>query len=110
MRYNLCRLLYYIFTPLISALSVPCVNKSKQEGEMKSMCRLVFWVGILCLRIVVAQADTIPCYDSLKLQLHEQSLPLVNLMVDIDHVSKPTYTPAFVEICDPLKRMGGVMA
>ena len=71
------------------------------------MCRLVFWVGILCLRIVVAQADTIPCYDSLKLQLHEQSLPLVNLMVDIDHVSKPTYTPAFVEICDPLKRMGG---
>lgn len=79
-------------------------------SEMKSMCRLVFWVGILCLRIVVAQADTIPCYDSLKLQLHEQSLPLVNLMVDIDHVSKPTYTPAFVEICDPLKRMGGVMA
>ena len=74
------------------------------------MCRLVFWVGILCLRIVVAQADTIPCYDSLKLQLHEQSLPLINLVVDIDHVSKPTYTPAFVEICDPLKRMGGVMA
>ena len=74
---------------------------------MKSMCRLVFWVGILCLRIVVAQADTIPCYDSLKLQLHEQSLPLINLVVDIDHVSKPTYTPAFVEICDPMKRMGG---
>ncbi|WP_337568423.1 hypothetical protein [Hallella sp.] len=46
----------------------------------------------------------------MKLQLHEQSLPLVNLMVDIDHVSKPTYTPAFVEICDPMKRMGGVMA
>ena len=86
---------------------MPCVNKSKQEGEMKSMCRLVFWVGILCLRIVVAQADTIPCYDSLKLQLHEQSLPLINLVVDIDHVSKPTYTPAFVEICDPMKRMGG---
>lgn len=74
---------------------------------MKSMCRLVFWVGVLCLRIAVAQADTIPCYDSLKLQLHEQSLPLINLVVDIDHVSKPTYTPAFVEICDPMKRMGG---
>lgn len=39
--------------------------------------------------------------------VNEKSIPLVNISVDIDKVTKPDYTPASIEITDPQKRTDG---
>ena len=46
-------------------------------------------------------------YNQLKSQIGEHSLPLINLVVDLGKVTKPVYTIASMEVCDPLRRMGG---
>lgn len=43
-------------------------------------------------------------YSELKSAINENSLPLVNITVDIKNVSKEEYVPAKIEITDPLKR------
>lgn len=40
----------------------------------------------------------------MKSRLNQKSLPLINLTVNIDQVTKPAYTNAQMEIADPLKR------
>ncbi len=61
----------------------------------------------LCLCAISVQAGTATDYDQLKLQVNEHSLPLINLVVDISKVSKPAYTLASMEVCDPMRRMDG---
>ncbi|HBN47217.1 MAG TPA: hypothetical protein DD401_06410 [Prevotella sp.] len=75
--------------------------------NMKNLC--LRFVLVCCLGIVsqVMSADKLSDYDSLKLQLNEHSLPLVNLVVDLARVTKPAYTQASMEVCDPLRRMDG---
>lgn len=58
---------------------------------------------ILCICALSSNAQE-PTFESMKAQLSEKSLPLVNLTVDIDQVSKSVYTDARMEIADPLKR------
>lgn len=43
-------------------------------------------------------------YEIIKSQLNENSLPLVNLKIDIDSVNKTTYTQGEIEITDYLRR------
>lgn len=43
-------------------------------------------------------------FESLKSRLTDKSLPLININVEIDKVSKPEYTNATIEIADPQKR------
>lgn len=61
----------------------------------------------LCLGTLAVHADATTDYDQLKSQLDEHSLPLINLVVDVSKVTKPVYTMASMEVCDPLRRMGG---
>ena len=46
-------------------------------------------------------------YETIKSSLNEKSLPLVNITVEIEKVSKPEYTPATIEVTDPQKRTNG---
>lgn len=57
----------------------------------------------LCLCSFTANAQE-ATFESLKAQLNDKSLPLINLTVEIDKVSKPEYTNATIEIADPQKR------
>lgn len=52
----------------------------------------------------LAQADD---YATMKPKLNDKSLPLVNINVETDKVSKPDYTAATIEIADPLARTDG---
>lgn len=61
-----------------------------------------FIVGFMA----VAEAQTSD-YETMKEKLSDVSIPLVNIVVEIDKVNKPDYTPATVEIADPLKRTDG---
>lgn len=60
----------------------------------------------LCLHAFAAGAQE-ATFEGLKAQLNDKSLPLVNINVEIDKVSKPEYTNATIEIADPLKRTDG---
>ena len=61
----------------------------------------------LCLRTLAVHADMTTDYNQLKSQIGEHSLPLINLVVDLGKVTKPVYTIASMEVCDPLRRMDG---
>lgn len=52
---------------------------------------------------VLAQSQ----YTELLDNLSDKSLPLINITVDIEKVTKPEYTPATIEIADPLMRTDG---
>lgn len=67
---------------------------------MKTHSLLFFLLSLVALS-AVAQEDT---FESVKAQLGPQSLPLINLTVDMNQVSKPTYTNAVMEMVDPLRR------
>ena len=54
----------------------------------------------------VADDDNIT-FDALKQEINANSLPLVNIDVDIENVSKAEYTPATIEIVDWQKRTDG---
>lgn len=58
---------------------------------------------ILIANILIVSAQQ-KSYDELKSTINENSLPLVNITVDINEVSKEEYIPAEIEITDPLKR------
>lgn len=58
---------------------------------------------ILCICALSSSAQE-PTFESMKAQLSGKSLPLINLTVDIDQVSKTAYTDARMEVADPLKR------
>ncbi|MBQ8657114.1 MAG: hypothetical protein IJ527_08715 [Prevotella sp.] len=45
-----------------------------------------------------------PTYDEMKAQISSQSLPLVNLTVNISDVNRTDYVPASIEICDYQQR------
>lgn len=62
---------------------------------------------IIALLTASAADAQIPEYTELKEALNEKSLPLVNLSVDIEDVSKAVYTDATMEIADPLRRTDG---
>lgn len=78
----------------------------------------IFFSILLCLAAL--QAKAVPensdnpneadrpteatAFEQMRHQLNEGSLPIVNLRVDIDKVSKPLYTEAVIEIADPLMR------
>ena len=70
------------------------------------MKRTVLAFLLLVQTMIVCAAST-PTYDELKQQLNDKSLPLVNITVDINRVSKPEYTNATIEIADPLARTDG---
>ena len=57
------------------------------------MKRTVLAFLLLVQTMIVCAAST-PTYDELKQQLNDKSLPLVNITVDINRVSKPEYTNA----------------
>ena len=66
---------------------------------------------LLAIYFILAYVATIssqtPNFTTMKNMIGENSLPLVNLTVKIDKVSKPEYTQAKIEIVDPLKRTNG---
>lgn len=62
----------------------------------------LFFIIITKTLIISAQQQT--NYEELKATINENSLPLVNITVDINNVSKEEYIPALIEITDPLKR------
>ena len=47
-------------------------------------------------------------FETLRAQLNEQSLPILNLTVDIDKVTKPEYSKATLRVVDVQKRTFGV--
>ena len=47
-------------------------------------------------------------FETLRAQLNEQSLPILNLTVDIDKVTKPVYSNATLRVVDVQKRTFGV--
>lgn len=62
----------------------------------------LFFIIITKTLIISAQQQT--NYEELKATINENSLPLVNITVDINNISKEEYIPALIEITDPLKR------
>lgn len=56
---------------------------------------------------VAAICSQTPNFTTMKKMIGDNSLPLVNLTVEINKVSKPEYTQAIIEIVDPLKRTDG---
>ena len=73
----------------------------------KCLCFQAICLGWLFLFVYTVHADTPTDYEQVKAQLGEHSLPLINLVVDLDKVSKPVYTQASMEVCDPMRRMAG---
>lgn len=65
--------------------------------------RKLLFAFAMCLLTFAASAQEVS-FESLKAQLCDKSLPLINLNVEIDKVSKPEYTNATIEIADPQKR------
>ena len=61
-----------------------------------------FFIGLMCV-MVGGMAQTSD-YATTKASLTQKSLPLINITVEIEKVSKPEYTPATIEIADPLQR------
>lgn len=66
------------------------------------MRKLLFTFAMCLLTFAACTQDI--SFESLKAQLCDKSLPLINLNVEIDKVSKPEYTNATIEIADPQKR------
>lgn len=58
----------------------------------------------LCISCIAANAQ-VATFEEMKAQLNDKSLPLINMTVEIDKVSKPEYTNATIEVVDPLKRI-----
>lgn len=59
----------------------------------------------VCVQALAASAQG--QYNEFLNHLSNESLPLVNITVEIDRVTKPDYTPATIEIADPLMRTDG---
>lgn len=74
------------------------------------MNRLYYYLAITIIVLfpggISAQDNTLD-YETLKSQLTEISLPLVNITVDLATVSRETYVPASIELADPLTRTNG---
>ena len=70
---------------------------------MKRLITIFIWLTFAMANGMSQSND----YATLKASLNSKSIPLINLTVDIDNVSKPDYTPATIEIADPLQRTDG---
>ena len=64
---------------------------------------LFFLLLVPCAMAQAAESD----FERLKASADENSLPLVNMTVDISAVNKPDYTPGKLEIFDVQARTGG---
>lgn len=67
---------------------------------------LALGISALC-PVALKPQDVASDFESLKNQLSDSSLPLVNITVDLDNVSRESYTNASIEIVDPLMRTDG---
>ena len=70
------------------------------QDMQKSLTLLFIFYNLSCL---VTSAEEIR-YDQMKKALDENSLPLVNLIVDITTVGKTNYVPGMIEISDYQRR------
>ena len=61
----------------------------------------------LMVTFVASISSQTPSFNTMKNMIGENSLPIVNLIVEIEKVTKPEYTQAKIEIVDPLKRTDG---
>lgn len=52
----------------------------------------------------LAISAQVATFEEMKAQLSDKSLPIINITVEIDKVSKPEYTNADIEIADPERR------
>ena len=68
------------------------------------MKRILFTI-LVCVQAFASFAQS--QYTELLNHLSDKSLPLVNITVEIDKVSKPEYTPATIEIADLQMRTDG---
>lgn len=68
------------------------------------MKRILFTI-LVCVQAFASFAQS--QYTELLNRLSDKSLPLVNITVEIDKVSKPEYTPATIEIADLQMRTDG---
>lgn len=75
------------------------LNTSKHMNMIKN----ILLATITCLYSLVGNAQEVT-FEELKSKINDKSLPLVNITVEIDKVSKPKYTQATIEIVDPQKR------
>ena len=82
------------------------ISQQDKNYKARIMIRKTLLTIIALLTASAADAQ-IPEYTELKEALNEKSLPLVNLSVDIEDVSKAVYTDATMEIADPLRRTDG---
>ena len=67
---------------------------------------LALGISALC-PVALEPQDVASDFESLKNQLSDSSLPLVNITVDLDNVSLDAYTGASIEIVDPMMRTDG---
>ena len=70
------------------------------------MMSVVVAITLLLPATSVSQDNTSD-FELLKSELSESSLPLVNITVDLENVSRESYTNASIEIVDPLMRTDG---
>lgn len=59
---------------------------------------------ILLVNISFASAQQFPNYEDMKVCVNDNSLPIINIIADIDNITKEKYIPAEIEITDPEKR------
>lgn len=70
------------------------------------MKRIVLTIYFI-MGLVASISSQTPNFATMKNMIGANSLPLVNLTVEIDKVTKSEYTQAKIEIVDPLKRTDG---
>lgn len=59
---------------------------------------------LVCICPLITVSAQVATFEEMKARLNDKSLPIVNLTVEIDKVSKPEYTSADIEIADPERR------
>lgn len=68
--------------------------------------RHFFWLLLSLVATTAIDAQSLPTFEEMKSSLTDESLPLVNINVNISNVSLRSYTAATIEVVDPQGRNG----
>lgn len=69
--------------------------------------RHIIFLLLSLVATATASGQSLPSFEQMKQSLTAQSLPLVNISVDLSTVNRNNYTPAAIEIVDPKSRTNG---
>lgn len=59
---------------------------------------------LVCICPLITVSAQVATFEEMKARLNDKSLPIINITVEIDKVSKPEYISAAIEIADPERR------